>query len=340
MMSYFRNALYAVLALAGTACHDATDEPEYDDGYISFSSEIEPRDATTTENIPSFKVSAMTGHDIIMNDVVVTRTGLNSWTYSPHVKWPEGKPVDFYAVSPPEVKMQINTSWHHTINYTSTGTEDLLISVKMQARPTSSRLKLNFRHALAMIKMKARTTRTDVEIRLRSIAVRNVAGHGDFFFPNESTLPGKPIGSITDCWRTYYNGNYYKLFDAEGYVTLSSTPIAADNTGVAFFIPCLLDDVGYEGYITGSTIEVAYKIVDPETGSTIWPDNNTPNQLRDPTDNSYGMAHLPLNSEVPGKMLEAGKAYNYLINVDNAASLPQSRTASTAVNASLTVTDF
>lgn len=339
-MNYFRNALYAVLALAGTACHDATDEPEYDDGYISFSSEIEPRDATTTENIPSFKVSAMTGHDIIMNDVVVTRTGINSWTYSPHVKWPEGKPVDFYAVSPPEVKMQINTSWHNTINYTSPGTEDLLVSVSMQARPTSSRLKLNFRHALAMIKMKARTTRTDVEIRLRSIAVRNVAGHGDFFFPNVSTLPGKPIGSITDCWRTYYNGNYYKLFDAEGYVTLSSTPIAADNTGAAFFIPCLLDDVGYEGYITGSTIEVAYKIVDPETGSTIWPDNNTPNQLRDPTDNSYGMAHLPLNSEVPGKMLEAGKAYNYLINVDNAASLPQSRTTSTAVNASLTVTDF
>ncbi|MCM1331341.1 MAG: fimbrillin family protein [Bacteroides sp.] len=340
MMSYFRYTVYAVLALAGTACHDSTDAPEYEGDYISFSSEIEPRDATTTENIPSFKVSAMTGHDIIMNDVVVTRTGINSWIYSPHVKWPEGKPVDFYAVSPPEVKMQINTSWHHTINYSSTGTEDLLVSVKMQARPTSSRLKLNFRHALAMIKMRARTSRTDVEIRLRSIAVRNVAGHGDFFFPDESTLPGKPIGSITDCWRTYYNGEYFKLFDADGYVTLSDTPIDAGNTGVAFFIPCVLDDVSHDGYIKGSTIEVSYKIVDKETGATIWPDNNTHNQLLDPADRSYGMAHLPLNSEVPGKRLESGKSYNYLIDVDNPASLPQSRTASTAVNATLTVTDF
>lgn len=326
----------AVPALSGTACHDPGDAPD-DTSVIQFHSVAIGRDATTTGSITAFKVTALAGGETIMKDVTVTRTGVNSWSYSPLVKWPEDNAVDFYAVSPPSVKVNINPSWYNTINYRSPGNEDLLVAVNMDTRPTSPTLRLNFRHALARVTMRAKTNRTDIRVKLRSVAVRNVADYGDFFYPRKSTLPGEEAGSLSSCWSTYYNGGYYTIFQGDSAITLSSEPVAVNSTGTEFFIPCTLADLEYSGYFTGAAIEISYQLIDKESGDIIWPDQTTEQILRDPTDHSFGMARLPLNEKLPGKRWESGKSYSYTLNLDSESYLPVSRTTLSTISANLTI---
>lgn len=61
----------------------------------------------TTNNLNSFNVYAYTGNatapKIFMDNVLVSKTASNVWTYSPVKYWPAKETVDFYAFAP--------TSW-------------------------------------------------------------------------------------------------------------------------------------------------------------------------------------------------------------------------------------
>lgn len=58
----------------------------------------------TTSNLSAFNVYAYTGMasnpTLFMDNVEVTKTGSNTWTYSPLKYWPAHETVDFYALRP------------------------------------------------------------------------------------------------------------------------------------------------------------------------------------------------------------------------------------------------
>lgn len=100
--------LFSTIAL--TACSSA-DEPrqpgENDSNAIRFAANTEYSRAKgdiTTNNLTSFNVYAYTGLGTspvtFMDNVKVTKTGANTWTYSPIKYWPANEDVDFYAFSP------------------------------------------------------------------------------------------------------------------------------------------------------------------------------------------------------------------------------------------------
>lgn len=276
-----------------------------------------------------------------MTDVIVTRSGLNKWHYSPPVEWPEKEKVNFYAVSPDSIDFSVNMSWHTTIKYKSPGDQDLIIATNFDARPTSGNLKLNFRHALAKIEAAVRTSRSDIEVRLHSVAIRNVARYGDFFYPETSTTNNGENVHITDCWKTYGNWDYYPLFKIEdGYEILTGTPLKADNKNISFFIPCPLDDIKYQGYFSGSMLELSYQLADRETGKILWPDDTAPHELRDISNPAFGLARLALNTDIPQKRWESGKIYRYTVTLDNPSTIPATRSRLSSIMTEVSVSDY
>ena len=189
-------------------------------------------DVTTTYTIPDFRVSAFRNHewgaDLLMDNVVVTRTGINSWIYSPPVDWPENESVDFFAVSPASYKINNNQWWYHTLKFVNENYDtDLLISVSKDVEDTSGKIRLNFRHALAKIQFRLKSSDPDAVIDVSDIKLCNVAKHADFFFPDFTTSAGTDQRGISDCWKTYDSQEDVEIFHPEdgSYVTLAQTPV-------------------------------------------------------------------------------------------------------------------
>ena len=96
-------AFAALTALASCSEEDAgTAAP--DDGAIRFAANTEygSRAAdVTTGNLSEFSVFAYTGaaQTLFMDNVKVTKSASNVWTYSPIKYWP-AENVDFYAYAP------------------------------------------------------------------------------------------------------------------------------------------------------------------------------------------------------------------------------------------------
>lgn len=100
---------FAMIAgtLAVTACSeqdDYTPDTPVPDNAIRFAAntEFSRADDITTNNLQPFNVYAYTGNykSVYMENVKVTKTGANAWTYSPAQYWPADQTLDFYAFAP------------------------------------------------------------------------------------------------------------------------------------------------------------------------------------------------------------------------------------------------
>ena len=100
----------AVLSALAVSCSEGEDVKQdnqaTDDGAIRFaaSTEFSRAGDITTNNLTSFNVYAYTGTTsapvTFMDNVVVSKSASNSWTYSPLQYWPAKQAVDFYAFAP------------------------------------------------------------------------------------------------------------------------------------------------------------------------------------------------------------------------------------------------
>lgn len=322
--------IVAVSAFVGTACSN-DDMPEMPHGTcsVSFEADALPYSrVTTTENITEFKVSAvLRDNSYLMKDVVVTRTGLNRWEYSPEVDWP-GTPVTFIAVSPASAPLMVNPFWEDMINFSNDGHTDLLVS-KRTVSQTSGSLKLHFHHALAMVNVFLHSDLADDKVRVLSVGTRNISGYGQYLYPKDGT-DGLSYERISDGWTIWsQEGSYIGLFSSDNGILIDSAPVPADNRGYFYFLPTELPDMTVDGYVKGAFLEIIYRIEDAY-GNIIWPDSSTDPMLVAPENPAYGIARLPLGKGIDAGRWIAGVNYRYSVNLNSPAAIPPSR--STAGN--------
>lgn len=333
---FINSTLAAVATFAVAAC--SSDTPAEPTGAsadaITFEAEVAalPRTTsgdpdrtsgvTTTENIPEFRIWAYDpyAYRYVMEGVVVTRTGLNSWTYTPTVDWP-GNPVNFTAVSPASAPFTANPHWFDMIRYTNPGTEDLLVARVNGVSQTSGRLRLHFYHALAMVKVMLRNSLTTGKVRVKSVTVINVANYGQFYFPNEGISQTDPYGQLSQYWEVYGGASRLPVFLSDEGTTLPVGTFAADNQGFNFFIPSKLYPFDFDTYYNSSYLEIDYRIEDAE-GHTIWPDASTDYRLISALNPGYGQLRLGLGEKIPDQRWLPGKIYRYSVDISDPATVP------------------
>ena len=324
-------AAFTVASMAfATACNDTNDMPsEPSEEALAFAVG-DDEGATTTLSIKEFKVWAYENTEwgrgpLIMRDIIVTRTGINRWQYTPAVEWPQNK-VNFYAISPSNLTM--HDEWHRfTFNYTNqsqgaageafhSSDVDILASTRIGADQSSGRIRLNFRHILAQIMVYLRTDlpeNLDVRVAYLGIAGR---AEGTFFWPEENTTHNTGDDSLIDNW-TIWNSNLppFTVFQPEGgaYISLGLETFSTAPNG-KFFVPHRLSPFIQDPYIHGSYFIVAYRIVDTESGETVWPQND--NKDRWEYNNDYGVTRLDLKTNTPDGTWYPGRRYRYTITLD------------------------
>lgn len=307
---YFVLLLLPAVLCSGGCSDDDIQQPEQHSSVLEFEAETQQRGPTTTLTIPDFKVTAYRqsewGPEILMDNVTVTRMGLNSWVYSPPVEWPSGQKVDFYAVSPSWIKMNNNSWWEHIIPFSESEgvSTDLLIAVKKDAEETSGRLKLNFRHALARVVVKLRCVLPGLTVRVKSVALCNFADFGNFRFPHATTSPSTDNGDLYDCWQIYNTtGTYMEIFRAtDGYIGINeeAQTVCED----LYFLPFQMKSLSNSASWEASLIEITYQVIDTETGRTLWPEEGL-----------YRAAEIDIATATPEMRWVPGRSYEYIIDV-------------------------
>lgn len=272
-----------------------------------------PGEVTDTYTIPDFRVSAFRndqwGAVVLMDNVVVTRTGINSWVYSPPVNWPEDQSVDFFAVSPASQTITNNQWWHHTFKYDNAGADtDLLVSVKLGVMQTSGRIKLNFRHALAKVQIRLKCSDTDCNVSVAEVELCNLSQYGEFYYPSATTSPETNQGELFDCWHTYGAHEDIVVFrPADGdAVDLSTEPVTVGPQNM-FLIPDSLSVFNHGAIWEGTHVYVRYSI-----------------------DGNLSEARIPLREATPGFRWLPGRNYRYTLDLKPATRADTHDSAHTA----------
>lgn len=318
-------AIFAVTACSHSEeipeCVD-TNEIEFEVSATRFGGETRDADITTTENIPEFRIW---GYDYglysyLMKGIIVTRTGLNSWSYSPAVDW-TGNMMCFTAVSPAAIDINTNPWWLDMIQYKNEGHEDLLVCRVTNVKQTTGRLKLHFYHALSLVNVKLHTALPANTVNVKSVTIVNVSDIGQFRYPAEGFYPTTTLQEVSDCWDIYGQSNRIPIFLSDSGTYLSDIPLDADNQGYEFFIPSRLGDFDFDAYFNSSYLEVDYKIEDGN-GSTVWPDATTDYRLISKDNPGYGQLRIGLGEKLPDKRWQSGMHYRYSLDLSEPAQVP------------------
>lgn len=286
--------LSAFSALALSCSDDVADipgTPGVDDGAIRFaaSTELTRAGDITTNNLTSFNVYAYTGTAsapvTFMDNVVVTKTAANVWTYSPLQYWPAKQKVDFYAFAP--------STWVGSdgplqpVAYDAvSGTEDIVYAVSPDLTGNSgvanAQVVFNFRHALSKLTVKMSSTNPGLKVVVTHVAMANIMTRGNFNFPSASTA--EPASEETvGRWTDQNTPNAYVLHWSQALtdrLTLTSTPtvIAASGLGRGGQMYVIPQPLAYRSGGTGSDTYIAVQcsIFDAKSGERLWPNENTP----------------------------------------------------------------
>ena len=294
----------------------------------------------TTNNLKQFYVYAYTGTDsvpeLFMDNVTVSKSDNNTWTYSPIKYWPAHQTVDFYAFAPAWVGASGPLK---PVTYeTYPGIEDIVYAVSPDLSGhtdgPNAQVVFNFRHALSKITVKMSSTNENLQVKVSNVSLVNIMMCGNFNFPSGSTSQIIPEGTTTPGavssesigkWTDQNSPAVYVLHNAQSAderIVLNSTPtnIASASSmsmGTQFLIPQPLvwnsNGGGKDTYIS-----VKGAIYDAKTGDKLWPNENTPpeNVLNGDTFGD-GLMKFPLSTSkliswIPG----CHYIYNMVINAN------------------------
>lgn len=286
--------LIALAAVVATSCSESTDyrQDVNDSRQIRFAAVTDHTSRAgdiTTNNLTSFNVYAYTGSatspSVFMDNVTVSKTGTNTWTYSPVKYWPAGENVDFYAFSP--------ATWLGTnsplkpVPYTIDvlADQDLVYAVAPNLQGSmntpNAQVIFNFRHALSKVTVKLSSSNSQLSVKVSNVALANIKSAGNFNFPTESTSAAASATN-TGSWSDqnapttlllYVSGSPDDLFE------LTTTPTDMSSTalgGGKYLIP---QSLSYASNGTGTTdnyLAVMCSVYDATTGDKLWPNANTP----------------------------------------------------------------
>lgn len=324
--------LSAYVALLTTACTTAdeprsTNEEQYNEIRFAANTEFSRAGDITTGNLNTFNVYAYTGNgtspDLFMDNVVVSKSTSNVWTYNPVKYWPSKKAVDFYAFAP--------TSWLGTntplagVPYdAATGTEDIVYAVSPDltggAGLSNAQVIFNFRHALSKLTVKMSSSNPELKVKVSNVALANLNTKGNFHFPSGSTadaLTEQTIGLWTD-QNTPQTYLMHHSQTASDIITLYSTATDMGTTtvpGSRYLIPQQLV-WNNNGGDADTYIAVMCSIYDSESGTKLWPNANTPTEnVVEGSTYGDGLLKFPLSTSAfkewkPGNYY----VYNLVIN--------------------------
>ena len=291
----YRNSAYilsASAALIASAC-SSTDEPhslsEEQSNEIRFAANTEFSRAgdITTSNLKTFNVYAYTGNgtspDLFMDNVEVTKSTSNVWTYDPVKYWPSKKAVDFYAFAPASW-LGTNTPLAGVPYDASEGTEDIVYAVSPNltggAGLSNAQVIFNFRHALSKLTVKMSSSNPELRVMVTNVALSNLNSKGNFHFPSGSTADA-PADQTVGTWTDQNTPMPYLMHMSQtpdDRITLSSTATDMGTTtvpGSRYLIP---QQLVWNNFGSGSDtyIAVMCSIYDAKSGTKLWPNANTP----------------------------------------------------------------
>lgn len=287
------------------------------------------RSDITTNNLKSFNVYAYTGSatspKLFMDNVEVTKSATNVWTYSPVAYWPAKETVDFYAYAP--------SGWLGSatpvvpVEYDNTeGLTDLIYAVSPNLSGNTgspnAQVMFNFRHALSKVSVKLSSTNTSLQVKVTNVAVAKLATKGNFHFPGVSTsgaVTDNNVGHWTDQNTTAVYIYHLSQTPADR-ITLSSTPndlSAADPQygGPKYLLPQTLT---WENNGSGDDtyLAVMCSVYDTKTGTKLWPNSNTPEEnIVEGSTFGDGLLKFPLSTAAFTEWLPGNHyVYNVVIN--------------------------
>lgn len=288
----FMAATLSAATFSLASCSESDDMPQPVGGFdneIRFAANTEYSRAgeITTANLSSFNVYAYTGtaDTLFMNNVAVSKTGTNVWSYSPVQYWPANETVDFYAFAP--------ASWVGTKGALSPiaydaypGTEDIIYAVSANLSgntgQANAQVIFSFRHALSKVTVKMRSSNTNLEVKVTNVAMAHLMTKGNFSFPRNSTA-GTPTTDNIGKWADQNTPMTYMLHMSQSpsdIITLTETPTVVSmagqtSDGSLFMMPQPL--VWHNGGSdTDNYITVMCSIYDTKSGAKLWPNENTP----------------------------------------------------------------
>lgn len=333
-MSKIQLLAIAVATLGGLPLFSCTDTEEdtpgstIDDNTIRFAANTEYSRAgdITTNTLRSFNVYAYTGTDeapvLFMDNVEVTKTGTNTWTYSPVKYWPASQAVDFYAFAPSKW-LGTATPLQPVAYDAYPGTEDIIYAVSPDLRGNTgmanAQVVFNFRHALSKVTIKMSSSNADLQVKVSNVAMANIMTKGNFHFPTESTS-GSPTASNIGTWtdqNTPVPYIYHMSQDANDLITLTTTATDMGSTGLGlggakYILPQQLtyrsNGSGNDMYIT-----VMCSVYDAKTGDKLWPNANTPAEnIVEGSTFGDGLLKFPLSTS---SFSEWHPGYHYVYNL-------------------------
>ncbi len=317
-------AIFAI-SLASCSSEDGPADPSTHtyDRQIRFAASTDlTRSDITTNTLNSFNVYAYTGKTVFMDNVTVSKSATNVWTYSPIKYWPAQEAVDFYAFAPNDWLGSATPVM--PVPYDNLeGMTDLIYAVNPNMKgytgTPNAQVHFNFRHALSKVSIKLSSTNTSIQVRVTNVALANIASKGNFHFPTNSTA-----GTVSPNSVGYWNDQntpipylYHMSQAPDDVITLTSTPNDLSSPdaifgGPKYLVPQRLvwnnGGSGSDTYIT-----VMCSVYDATTGTKIWPNANTPadNVVQGSTYGD-GLLKFPLSTT---SFNEWQPGYHYVYNV-------------------------
>lgn len=314
-----------------TACSDDMDapySPEYSDNQIRFAAETEFSRTSdiTTNNISSFNVYAYTGSSsnptVFMDNVTVSKTGTNTWEYSPIKYWPAKDAVDFYAFAP--ASWVGKTGPLLPVPYDAiAGDEDIVYAVIPNLSGNNgqpnAQVVFNFRHALSKLTIKLSSTDTKLKVVVSNVAMTNIMTKGNFSFPSASTADPasrETVGKWSD-QNTAYSYILHWSQALSELLTLTPTPtvIAASGMGRGGNMFVLPQPLSFHNNGSGNDTYIALQcsIYDAASDEKLWPNENTPkDQLVPGSTTGDGILKFPLSTS---KYTEWQPGCHYIYNL-------------------------
>ncbi len=306
----------------------SADAMSVSDKQIRFAASAEmTRSDYTTNNLTTFNVYAYTGTatdpKLFMDNVVVTKSATNVWTYSPVEYWPAKESVDFYAFAPadwlgedtPIIPVDYDNLY---------GDTDIIYAVSPNMTGNNgspnAQVLFNFRHALCKVIIKLSSTNTSLQVKVTNVVLANIATKGNFHFPGVSTA-GAVTPNSEGQWTDQNTPSayiYHMSQTPDDVITLTSTPndLSGDESGFGgpkYLIPQDLVWNSNGSTSTDTYITVMGSVYDAETGTKLWPNANTPAEnIVQGSTYGDGLLKFPLSTTAFNKWQPG---YQYVYNV-------------------------
>lgn len=329
--SRFLTLAAAAMAVCATSCSSEQDDPipVSSDNVIRFTAatpQAQERAADiTTGNLNQFFVYGYLTSDksAYMSNVEVNKTSSNQWEYSPVKYWPTGNALDFYAYAPAGV-IPPGLTPLDKIPFTNTGMTDFIYALatdkKQPAPGANAQVSLNFRHALAKVTVMLSSEETKLDVKVNNVTIVGVNQSGEFSYPTVATTgdPETASANSIGSWSNLSGKSIAVLHMAQRQneiLTLTSEPINADIDGDApvFFIPQELPYVTGGDFANEVYIVLTCAMYDKETGTKVWPNENTP-AVNLPNGGISGEGYIYLSLQGPSFTAWKG-GYHYVYNV-------------------------